>query len=192
MTSYKLSLSSRDSERGHVVRTAGFSRQLSDKALNWNELLSRRRVCSAKGLIVVFTNGCFDLLHVGHVRCLKAARHLGDVLIVGVNSDASVRRQKGPDRPVRPAGERLEILAALECVDYVLPFDEDTPEAVIAALQPDVCCKGSDYAPPHGKPLPESAVVMSYGGRFEFIPLVPHTSTSLLLDSIQNHRREHE
>jgi rfaE bifunctional protein nucleotidyltransferase chain/domain len=137
----------------------------------------------------VWTNGCFDLLHVGHVRSLQAARRLGDVLIVGVNSDASVRQLKGTGRPILPAEERAELLSALACVDYVVIFDELTPEAALARLQPDVHCKGADYALPHGKPIPEAALVESYGGRVEFLPLVPGTSTSDLIQRIHELER---
>jgi rfaE bifunctional protein nucleotidyltransferase chain/domain len=129
---------------------------------------------------VVWTNGCFDLLHVGHVRSLQAARAFGDILVVGLNSDDSVRRLKGPNRPIVPALERAEVLAALECVAHVIVFDELTPEAALARLEPDVHCKGADYAPPHGKPIPEAGVVQAYGGRIEFLPLVPDVSTSEL------------
>jgi rfaE bifunctional protein nucleotidyltransferase chain/domain len=142
------------------------------------------------GKQVVWTNGCFDLLHVGHVRNLQAARAQGDVLFVGVNSDASVRGLKGPGRPIVPALERAEILAALECVDHVLIFDEPTPEAVLARLKPDVHCKGADYAPPHGKPIPEAGVVEGYGGRIAFLPLLPAHSTSDLVRHIREMRDE--
>jgi rfaE bifunctional protein nucleotidyltransferase chain/domain len=135
--------------------------------------------------LVVWTNGCFDLLHVGHIRFLQAARELGDRLVVGLNSDDSVRRLKGPRRPLVPADERAEVLAALESVDRVIVFDEDTPEAAIERLRPDVHCKGTDYAPPHGKPIPEAAVVEAYGGRVQFVPLVPGTSTSEIVRKIR-------
>ena len=95
----------------------------------------------------MFTNGCFDILHIGHVRYLEAARALGDVLVVGVNTDDSVRRLKGPDRPLNPEAERAEILAALECVDCVTLFDEATPIELILAIKPDIHCKGGDYVP---------------------------------------------
>jgi rfaE bifunctional protein nucleotidyltransferase chain/domain len=144
-------------------------------------LLAERARWRAEGRVVVWTNGCFDLLHAGHVRSLRAARALGDVLLVGLNSDASVRRLKGPGRPLMPAGERAEILAELACVDRVVAFDEDTPEAVLARFQPDIHCKGIDYAPPHGKPIPEAALVEGYGGRIVFLPLSPGLSTTELL-----------
>jgi rfaE bifunctional protein nucleotidyltransferase chain/domain len=133
------------------------------------------------GRVVVWTNGCFDLLHAGHARSLRAARALGDVLVVGVNSDDSVRRLKGPARPILPEGERAELVAALGCVDHVVVFDEDTPEACLQALRPHIHCKGADYAPPAGKPIPEAAAVEAYGGRVAFLPLVEGLSTSALI-----------
>jgi rfaE bifunctional protein nucleotidyltransferase chain/domain len=150
----------------------------ASKVLAWPALLEQRARWRAGGQVVVWTNGCFDLLHVGHVRNLRAARAFGDVLVVGVNSDESVRRLKGPGRPILPAAERMELLAALESVDAVVAFDEATPEAALARLQPDVHCKGADYAPPHGKPIPEASVVAAYGGRVAFLPLVPGVSTT--------------
>src|SRR5438552_237298 len=129
------------------------------KAVTWDTLLEERARARHANKTVVWTNGCFDLLHVGHVRNLQAARSRGDILVVGVNSDASVRQLKGPGRPLIPAAQRVEILAALEYVDYVVIFDELTPEAALARLQPDVHCKGADYAPPHGKPNPETPLL---------------------------------
>jgi rfaE bifunctional protein nucleotidyltransferase chain/domain len=125
------------------------------------------------------------LLHVGHLRSLQAARRLGDVLVVGVNSDKSVRQLKGPGRPILAEAERAELLAGLECVDHLVFFDEGTPEAALARLQPDVHCKGADYAPPHGKPIPEASVVEAYGGRVAFLPLIPGTSTSCIIERIR-------
>lgn len=148
-------------------------------------LVRLRELAWKERKIVVWTNGCFDLLHVGHVRSLRVSRSLGDLLIVGVNSDESVRRLKGPHRPILPAAERVEILAALEDVDYLTIFDELTPVAALERLKPDIHCKGADYAPPHGKPIPEAALVESYGGRIEFLPLVPSTSTSDLIQRIR-------
>ena len=140
----------------------------------------------AAGRVVVWTNGCFDLLHPGHVASLQAARNLGDVLIVGVNSDASVKANKGPTRPILNQDERAGMLAALACVDHVVVFDEDTPAAILAELQPDVHCKGTEYAPPHGRPVPEADVVRAYGGRLAFLPLVPGVSTTELLRRIRH------
>jgi phosphoheptose isomerase len=127
---------------------------------------------------VVWTNGCFDILHAGHVRSLYAARALGDVLVVGLNSDASVRALKGDGRPVFAAAERASVLAALEPVDHVIVFDDATPILSLERLQPDVHCKGADYA---GKPLPEEATVTGYGGRIAFLPLEPGLSTTAAL-----------
>lgn len=136
--------------------------------------------------VVVWTNGCFDLMHAGHARSLRAARALGDVLVVGINSDRSVRRLKGPDRPILPASERAELIASLECVGHVVVFDDDTPERCLRLLQPDLHCKGRDYEPPHGKPIPEAAIVESYGGKVVYLPLVDRLSTTELIRRIKN------
>lgn len=125
---------------------------------------------------VVFTNGVFDLLHPGHVDVLRLARAEGDALVVGVNSDASVRRLgKGPERPIRPEADRAYVLAALESVDAVCIFDEDTPLALVRALAPDVIVKGGDYAP---ETIVGADVVRAAGGRVVVIPLVPGQSTT--------------
>jgi D-glycero-beta-D-manno-heptose 1-phosphate adenylyltransferase len=160
----------------------------STKTVAWPALLGLRAQAKRDGKTLVWTNGCFDLLHVGHVRSLQAARSLGDALVVGVNSDAYLRKAKGPGRPLAPLGERLEVLNALACVDFTVVFDEETPEAALRRLQPDIHCKGADYAPPHGKPIPEAAVVAAYGGRVEFLPMVPGTSTTELIRRIQGLR----
>ena len=116
----------------------------------------------SRGRRVVLANGCFDLLHVGHVRYLSAARGLGDALVVGLNSDASVRRLKGPGRPVLPADERAELIGALAAVDLVVVFDDDSADALIARLRPDVHAKGTDYTE---ESVPERAAVLAAGGR---------------------------
>jgi len=131
---------------------------------------------------VVFTNGCFDLLHPGHIRCLEQARALGDLLIVAINSDASVRRMKGAERPVMPEGERAEVLAALAAVDYVTVFEEDTPREIIARLVPDVLVKGGDWGPDQ---IVGRAEVETAGGRVVSIPLEPGWSTTGLLEKIR-------
>ena len=158
------------------------------KIFDWAGLLGEREQWHAEKQTVVWTNGCFDLLHAGHVRSLVAARKLGDVLVVGLNSDASVRQLKGPLRPIMPQAERAELLAALACVDAVVIFDEPTPEQALARLRPDIHCKGADYAPPHGKPVPEKTLVESYGGRVEFLPLLPGVSTTDLVERINKLR----
>jgi rfaE bifunctional protein nucleotidyltransferase chain/domain len=114
------------------------------------------------GRTIALANGCFDLLHVGHVRYLEGARALGDVLIVGVNGDAAVRRLKGPGRPLMPAGERAEILAALRVVDHVVVFDDDTADRLVTLLRPAVHAKGTDYT---AESVPERAAVAAAGGR---------------------------
>ncbi len=157
----------------------------TNKTVGLTSLLVARDAYRRTGRTVVWTNGCFDLLHAGHVRSLQAASRLGDVLVVGANDDEAVRRLKGPGRPILPAAERAEALAALECVDHVLVFAELTPVAVIEQLRPDVHCKGAEYAPPHGRPIPELAVVEAYGGRVAFLPLMPGLSTTELLRRIR-------
>jgi D-glycero-beta-D-manno-heptose 1-phosphate adenylyltransferase len=154
------------------------------KVMLWPRLLTWRAGLRSAGRTVVWTNGCFDLLHVGHARNLLAARTLGDVLVVGVNDDASVRRLKGPGRPIVTDRDRAELLAALTCVDAVVLFGEDTPEQSLERLRPDIHCKGTDYAPSAGKRIPEAAIVAAYGGRIEFLPLVPGVSTTELVRRI--------
>ena len=155
------------------------------KQLPWPELLACREAHRLAGETVVWTNGTFDLLHPGHISSLQSAKQLGVVLVVGLNSDASVRSYKGPSRPILTQDERAAMLCALECVDYVVIFDEPTPEVALAKLKPDIHCKGAEYAPPHGRPVPEAAVVTAYGGRIEFLPLVPGISTTELLKRIR-------
>ena len=139
----------------------------------------------AGGETIVFTNGVFDLLHPGHLRYLKLARALGDVLIVGVNSDRSVRANKGPSRPVTPEAERAEVLSALACVEAAVIFDEETPWQLIAALQPDVLVKGADWA--------EDAVVgrdivEARGGRVVRVPIEAGHATTAIIERIRRAR----
>jgi phosphoheptose isomerase len=150
----------------------------SSKLMTLPELVTWREAQRARKRTVVWTNGVFDVLHIGHLQSLRGAKAFGDVLIVGVNGDASVRALKGPDRPIYPCPERVEMLAALELVDAVVVFDDATPERMLAAVKPDVHAKGADYAPPDGKPIPEAAVVAAYGGRVEFIKLVAGRSST--------------
>jgi D-beta-D-heptose 7-phosphate kinase/D-beta-D-heptose 1-phosphate adenosyltransferase len=134
------------------------------------------------GKTVVFTNGVFDLLHPGHVRYLQHARTLGDALIVGVNSDRSVRAIKGPERPITPEQERAEILSALACVDAAVIFDEDTPHDLIAALQPDVLVKGADWA---ADAIVGRDVVEARGGRVVRIAVELGFSTTRIIDNVR-------
>ena len=141
--------------------------------------LAPRRAAGAR---VVFTNGCFDLLHPGHVRYLAAARARGDVLVVGLNDDASVRRLKGPGRPILSLPERAEVLAGLAVVDHVVAFGDDTPAALIAALLPDVLVKGADWAL---EDIVGADVVRAHGGEVARIDVVPGVSTTELLRRIR-------
>ena len=134
-----------------------------------------------EGRKVAFTNGCFDLLHIGHLELLENARKLGDILIVGLNSDDSVRRLKGPQRPINTQLDRARILAALEVVDYVVIFNEDTPLELIQTIKPDFLIKGGDYSP---DTIVGSAFVESYGGKVIVFPLVHGKSTSDLINTI--------
>ena len=139
----------------------------------------------AAGGRIVFTNGVFDILHPGHLRYLRQARALGDVLIVGLNGDASVRRNKGPERPINPQDERAEILSALECVDAVVIFDEDTPAEIIRAVQPDVLVKGADWA---ADAIVGRDTVEARGGRVVRIAVEPGFSTTGILERIRASR----
>lgn len=145
------------------------------------ELLALRRQWRAQGLQVVFTNGVFDILHRGHVEYLQQARARGEVLVVGVNDDGSVRRLKGEGRPIVPQEDRALILAALRCVDYVILFSEDTPANLIRALQPDVLVKGADYKL---EEIVGHDTVQAAGGRVERIPLTPGRATRDLVATI--------
>lgn len=136
----------------------------------------------AGGQTVVFTNGVFDLLHPGHVRYLQDARALGSTLIVGLNSDASVRRNKGSDRPINPEGERAEVLAALACVDAVVIFDEDTPAEIVRAIQPDVLVKGADWP---ADQIVGRDTVEARGGRVVLMEVEPGYSTTAIIDRIR-------
>lgn len=138
--------------------------------------------------MVVFTNGHFDLLHVGHLRYLQEAAGLGDVLVVGVNDDAVTTERKGADRPVLPESERAELLAGLECVDYVTVFHEPTAERCVELLRPQVYVKGGDYGP-GGADLPEAEIVERHGGRTVILPLVPGRSTTQIIESIRSGQR---
>ena len=146
---------------------------------------TRERIAAlkAEGKKVAFANGHFDLLHVGHLRYLKAAKAEGDVLVVGLNDDSSVERLKGPGRPVVPAAERAELLAALEPVDYVVIFDGDTPAPLLADLRPDVHCKGTDYGTPER--VPEYEAVRSYGGRTALVGDPKDHATSDLISKVK-------
>ncbi len=152
-------------------------------AQSWDELVVDLKRLRSKGSKVVFTNGCFDILHVGHVRYLKEARQLGDLLVIGLNTDASVRRLKGPERPLQSEAARAEILAALACVDFVVLFDEETPEQLIHQVRPDVLVKGGDYsiATIVGAPF-----VQSYGGQVKVLPFSTGFSTTSIIEKMKS------
>ena len=153
-----------------------------DKIIDREELTAIAAQARTGGRRVVFTNGCFDLVHVGHARYLAAARDAGDLLMVGVNDDASVRRLKGPSRPLVPEAARAEMLAALAAVDYVTLFGEDTPYELIDAVQPDVLVKGSDWA---ASDVVGRDIVEARGGRILLIPVVAGFSTTSLLERLR-------
>jgi D-glycero-beta-D-manno-heptose 1-phosphate adenylyltransferase len=153
------------------------------EVLSQESLSSQIRSLQKDGKKVVFTNGCFDLLHVGHVRYLKAARELGDCLVVAINSDDSMRALKGSERPIVPEEQRAEILAALSCVDYVIIFQELDPFRLISLLQPDVLVKGGDWAP---EQIVGREEVEARGGKVLSLPLVEGIGTSAIISSILN------
>ncbi len=154
------------------------------RIIGQQELLELRRRWGQEGKVVVFTNGCFDLLHVGHVRYLARVRQFGDVLVVGVNSDVSARGIKGEKRPLVPEQERAEVVAALAAVDFVVLFGESTAEGLVAELRPEVYVKGGDYTDAGGKVAPEAGIVEGYGGKVVILPYVPGHSTSELIATI--------
>jgi D-beta-D-heptose 7-phosphate kinase/D-beta-D-heptose 1-phosphate adenosyltransferase len=151
------------------------------KVLSRSDVFNCLQAERAKGRQVVFTNGCFDLLHVGHIQYLQQARNLGDLLVVGLNDDASVGRVKGEGRPLIEERQRAELLAALMCVDYVVYFPEDTPDELIRALRPDILVKGGDYSRDQ---VAGRSFVESYGGRVEVLPFVDGVSTTKIVKTI--------
>ena len=154
---------------------------LKDKIKNLGELLEIVDVHRKEGKKIVFTNGCYDLIHIGHVRCFREGKKLGDFLIVAINSDRSVRSIKGPTRPVTPQDERAEILSALESVDYVTIFDQDDPLQIITSIKPDILVKGGDW---NLDTIVGRDVVESYGGKVFALPLVPGVSTTQIIDTM--------
>ncbi len=149
--------------------------------LNISELSSKVKTLKQDGKRIVFTNGCFDIIHVGHVRYLKEARKLGDVLIVGLNSDESVRTIKGTSRPIVPQAERAEVLSSLRSVDYVVIFNEPDPYNTIAALKPDILVKGGDW---HIENIIGRDIVESCGGKVCTIPFIEGASSTNIIESI--------
>ena len=154
---------------------------LKDKIRNLGELLEIVDVHRKEGKKIVFTNGCYDLIHIGHLRCFREGKKLGDILIVALNSDHSVRSLKGPTRPLIPQNERAEIMSALESVDYVTIFDQDDPLHLIASLKPDILIKGGDWSL---DTIVGREVVESYGGKVFSLPLVPGVSTTQIINTV--------
>ena len=152
-----------------------------NKLVSWDEAEATRRVFAEAEEEVVFTNGCFDLLHSGHVTYLQRARDLGDVLIVGLNSDDSITRLKGDERPILQLPDRVCILAALEAVDYICVFEEDTPTSLIERLRPDILVKGGDYKE---EDIVGRKVVEAYGGRVATVPYVEGQSTTRIIQRL--------
>ncbi len=153
-----------------------------DKVQGRRALKQRLERERRRGRRIVFTNGCFDWLHVGHLRSLEEARSLGDVLVVGVNHDRRVRELKGPGRPLVSARQRAELVAGLGCVDYVVLFGEDTPVALIRALRPNVVAKGGDY---RSADAPEKSVIEELGGRFVYLRQVSGVRSTRLVDRVR-------
>ena len=153
------------------------------KVLTINNLVSEINELKKQGKKIVSTNGCFDILHVGHVRYLQQSANLGDILVVCLNSDRSVKALKGPTRPLNNENDRAEVLAGLASVDYVVIFDDDTPVKYLAQIKPDIHTKGGDYDVNN---LPEAKVVMDNGGKLEFIQFVDGKSTTNIINKMKN------
>lgn len=154
----------------------------ASKRIGGPGLAERIRAYRREGRRIVFTNGCFDILHRGHISCLSQAKAMGDVLIVGINSDGSVRRLKGPGRPVNNLEDRIRVLAALTSIDHIVPFDEETPAELIKIVRPDIFVKGGDYTL---ATLPEAPLVLALGGRVEILPYIQNLSTTDIIDRIR-------
>jgi rfaE bifunctional protein nucleotidyltransferase chain/domain len=167
---------------GPLVAQVAPAAPAAPKLLSLDLLVQAREGHRRRGQRVVWTNGCFDVVHAGHVSGLRAARRLGDVLVVGVNDDDMVRRLKGAGRPIHTLAQRLAVLAAFEMVDHLLVFSEPTPREVLARVRPDVHCKGADHA--GGARLPEADVVEAHGGVVVFLPLVSELSTTAILEKL--------
>ena len=158
----------------------------SDKIQTWDSIIPEVKSWKERGEKVVFTNGCFDILHLGHADYLEKSRSLGDRLIVGVNTDASVKKLKGPERPVNPEYARARLLAALEFVDAVILFDEDTPFELISHVIPDILVKGNDYTIEN---IVGADIVMKHGGEVRTISLVDGFSTTGIIGKIKTHNK---
>ncbi len=150
----------------------------SDQLKNRIEFLRSKN----KDIKIIATNGCFDILHIGHIRSLQKAKSIGNILVVGLNSDASVKKIKGNDRPINNEKDRAEILAALSCIDFVSIFHEDTAEKFLEIVKPNIYVKGEEY---NVDILPEAKIVKKYGGEIFLVPMIPDSSTTKLLEKIK-------
>lgn len=168
-----------------IARAAGRIQVMNAPILDRDGAASLAASWRAAGYTVVFTNGHFDLLHVGHLHYLQTAHDLGDRLLVGINSDASTRQRKGPGRPVIAQTERATLLAALRCVDGVIIFESIDCRDLVAAIQPQIYVKGADWNRPDGPRPPEAEVVQGYGGRVAYVELLPEQSTTAIIASIR-------
>jgi len=155
---------------------------MTNKIQNWENIRQKREELAVTGKTVIFTNGCFDILHRGHVEYLEAAKRLGDVLIIGLNSDDSVRRLKGTERPINREEDRAIVLSGLESVDYVVIFEEDTPFKLIKLIKPDFLVKGSDWKT---EAIIGSDIVKSYGGKVIRLNFIPGYSSSYVIDKLK-------
>ncbi len=153
-----------------------------DKKKNFIEINNIVNELKRKGKRIVFTNGCFDILHAGHIKLLKKAKKLGDVLIVGINKDKSIKKIKGKDRPIMDEKQRIEIISAIEFVDYVVPFGDTTPEKLIKMIKPDIIVKGGDYKKDE---VVGKDIVEKYGGKVYIFPLVKNISTTKIINKIK-------
>jgi rfaE bifunctional protein nucleotidyltransferase chain/domain len=159
----------------------------AERILNREQLIERITLARTQGARVVLANGCFDILHVGHVRYLRAAKALGDLLVVGINSDEQTRRLKGEGRPLAPQDQRAELISALEAVDFVTIFEEPTVAQLLLALRPDIHAKGTDYTE---ESVPERDVVRSFGGRVAIVGDPKDHSSSQIIEELAGRRRQ--
>jgi len=153
-----------------------------DKKKNFIEIKNIVNELKKKGKKIVFTNGCFDIIHAGHIKLLKKAKKLGDVLIVGINKDKSIKKIKGEDRPIMDEKQRIEIISAIEFVDYVVPFGNTTPEKLIRIIKPDIIVKGGDYKKDE---VVGKDIVEKYGGKVYIFPLLKNISTTKIINKIK-------
>ncbi|MCD6221226.1 D-glycero-beta-D-manno-heptose 1-phosphate adenylyltransferase [bacterium] len=153
-----------------------------EKVKNFTQIAEIVNELKRKGKKIVFTNGCFDILHSGHIKLLKKAKELGDVLILGINKDKSIKKIKGKDRPIMDEKQRIEIISAIEFVDYVVPFGDITPEKLIKRIKPDIIVKGGDYKK---NEVIGKDIVEKYGGKVYIFPLVKNISTTKIIKKIK-------